>query len=136
MDFDSEREKEEERNLNLIKNKPLNSDDLGEHDHFLIIFWISLCTFLVVAWLINDYWYKRHHDRVVTMSRMPSAKLLAATRMYKNGMIGRATYDTMVSEQNFRLSTMIKKTVNPIVTSVVNESCERESYNEAIQEVL
>jgi hypothetical protein len=75
------------------------------------------------------------------MSRMPSAKLLAATRMYKNGMIGRSTYDTMVSEQNFRLSTMvkqkervfinyknlfqIKKTVNPIVTSVVNESCER-----------
>ena len=83
-------------------------------DEKIICFRISLCTFLVVAWLINDYWYKeklqnlqflifdqenselsnkRHHDRVVTMSRMPSAKLLAATRMYKNGMIGRATYD-------------------------------------------
>jgi hypothetical protein len=65
-------EKEKEDILEVIENnKPLNSDDLGEHDHFLIIFWfvlwqfedlyilrVSLCTFLVVAWLINDYWYK------------------------------------------------------------------------------
>jgi hypothetical protein len=36
-------EKEKEDILEVIENnKPLNSDDLGEHDHFLIIFWFVL----------------------------------------------------------------------------------------------
>ena len=38
MDLSSD-EEEREHILAKIKNKPQNSDDLGEHDHFLIIFW-------------------------------------------------------------------------------------------------
>jgi len=39
MDLSSDEEEREDFLEIIEKNKPLNSDDLGEHDHFLIIFW-------------------------------------------------------------------------------------------------